>query len=143
MKLRPVEDTDRDVVFGMMRDPEAVRMAAFTAADPDDRVPFKAHLAKLRFSPDFSNFGIVLDDRLVGTAGAFSIKGDRAITYWVGRAFWGRGIASQALYLLARTAPTRPLTAQAASSNARSIAVLKKNGFVKTGWETSFAQAAG
>ena len=43
--LRPVEDADLDALFDQMRDPEAVRMAAFTAEDPDDRAAFDAHLA--------------------------------------------------------------------------------------------------
>lgn len=143
LELRPVEDAHRDSIFEMMRDPDAVSMAAFTATDPDDRAAFDAHLTKLRTSPDISHFGIFLDDRLVGTAGAFSIEGDREVTYWIDRAYWGRGIASQALHLLVRTETTRPLSARAASSNTRSIAVLKKSGFVEIGRERSFAQAAG
>jgi hypothetical protein len=35
--LRPVENTDLDAIFEQMRDPESVRMAAFTAQDPSDR----------------------------------------------------------------------------------------------------------
>ncbi|MCW3819459.1 GNAT family N-acetyltransferase [Micromonospora sp. DR5-3] len=35
--LRPVDDSDLDALFEQMRDPESVRMAAFTAKDPDDR----------------------------------------------------------------------------------------------------------
>lgn len=46
--LRPVEDADRHALFDQSRDPEAVRMAAFTAEDPDDRIAFDAHLAKVR-----------------------------------------------------------------------------------------------
>jgi hypothetical protein len=38
--LRPVDDSDLDVLFEQVRDPESVRMAAFTAADPDDRAAF-------------------------------------------------------------------------------------------------------
>ena len=38
--LRPVEDGDLDALFEQQRDPEAVRMAAFTAPDPDDRSAF-------------------------------------------------------------------------------------------------------
>jgi hypothetical protein len=42
--LRPVEDGDLDALFEQMRDPEGVRMAAFTPDDPDgtrtSRKPF-------------------------------------------------------------------------------------------------------
>ena len=143
LELRPVDDTDRDEIFEMMRDPEAVRMAAFTAGDPDDREAFNAHHTKIMLSPDISYFGIVLDDRLVGTAATFPIGEDREVTYWIERAFWGRGIASQALCLLIQADPSRPLTARAASQNTRSIAVLRKHGFIEFGRETSFAEAAG
>ncbi|GIF39272.1 hypothetical protein Axi01nite_35830 [Actinoplanes xinjiangensis] len=49
--LRPVEDAGLDALFEQMRDPESVRMAAFTAADPDDRAAFDAHMARVRTSP--------------------------------------------------------------------------------------------
>jgi hypothetical protein len=39
--LRPVEDGDLDALFEQMRDPEGVRMAAFTPEDPDDRNAFE------------------------------------------------------------------------------------------------------
>ena len=35
--LRPIEEADLDQIFELMRDPESVRMAAFTAEDPSDR----------------------------------------------------------------------------------------------------------
>jgi hypothetical protein len=50
--LRLVEDSDLDVLFEQMRDPESVQMAAFTAKDPNDRDAFDAHMAKVRTSPD-------------------------------------------------------------------------------------------
>ncbi|NUT93866.1 MAG: GNAT family N-acetyltransferase, partial [Saccharothrix sp.] len=46
--LRSVEDADLDALFEQMRDPVAVRMAAFTAKDPDDRDAFDRHMAKVR-----------------------------------------------------------------------------------------------
>lgn len=54
--------------FDQGRDPEAVRMAAFTAEDPDDRSAFNAHMAKLRSSPDITLRAVTRDGRLVGTA---------------------------------------------------------------------------
>jgi hypothetical protein len=40
---RSVEDGNLDALFEQMRDPEGVRMAAFTPEDPDDRNAFDAH----------------------------------------------------------------------------------------------------
>ena len=48
IELRDLNDDDLDAVFEMMRDPEAVRMAAFTGADPDDRDAFDAWIARNR-----------------------------------------------------------------------------------------------
>ena len=46
IELRDLDDDDLDAIFEMMRDPEAVEMAAFTAADPDDRDAFDAWIAR-------------------------------------------------------------------------------------------------
>ena len=50
--LRPLEDADLDALFEQMRDPESVRMAAFTAKDPDDRAAFDAHRQRARNDPE-------------------------------------------------------------------------------------------
>jgi hypothetical protein len=44
--LRPVHESDLDLLFDQMRDPDAVWMAAFTPEDPDDRQRFDAHMCR-------------------------------------------------------------------------------------------------
>ena len=139
--LRPVEDADLDALFDQMRDPEAVRMAAFTAEDPDDRAAFDAHLARVRNSPGITLRAVTHDGQLVGTIASFVSGGDTEITYWIDRRAWGRGIASRALALFLEQVPVRPLHARAASDNAGSLRVLQKAGFEITGTEKSFAPA--
>ena len=94
--LRPVEDRDLDALFEQMRDPEAVRMAAFTPPDPDDREAFDVHMAKVRSSPDTILRAVTCDGRLVGSAGSFLADGQTEVTYWIDRAVWGQGIATRA-----------------------------------------------
>jgi Acetyltransferase (GNAT) domain len=53
------------------------------------------------------------------------------VGYWVGREFWGRGLATAALAELVAEIPERPLHAWVASSNVGSIRVLEKCGFVE------------
>src|SRR3712207_9450584 len=65
--LRLIEDSDLDALFEQMRDPEAVRMAAFTAKDPDDREAFVRHMAKLRTSPDITTRAATKDGQLAGS----------------------------------------------------------------------------
>ncbi|MEU8002199.1 GNAT family N-acetyltransferase [Catellatospora sp. NPDC049111] len=139
--LRPIEDSDLDALFELMRDPESVRMAAFTAKDPDDRIAFDAHMAKIRASPETTNRAVTLDGRLVGSVASFVIEGDTEVTYWIDRSFWGQGIASRALALLLELNPVRPLFARAASDNTGSLKVLQKAGFTITDTEVAFANA--
>ena len=137
--LRPVEDRDLDALFEQMRDPESVRMAAFTPKDPNDRSAFDAHLARVRAAPDVTHCAVTCDGQLVGSIASFQVNGQTEITYWIDRAAWGRGIASRAVALLLDLVPDRPLYARAASDNAGSLRVLHKSGFGTVGTEISFA----
>jgi RimJ/RimL family protein N-acetyltransferase len=137
--LRPVDDSDLDALFEQMRDPESVRMAAFTAQDPNDRSAFDVHMAKVRTSPEVIIRAVTVDGRLVGSVGSFVVEGDTEITYWIDRSFWGQGIAGRALALLLESVRVRPLFARAASDNVRSLKVLQRAGFVIIGTEISFA----
>src|SRR5690606_23382047 len=54
----------------------------------------------------------------------------RLVGYWIGRAYWGRGVATAALTeLVATHERTRPLHAYVARDNAGSVRVLEKCGF--------------
>jgi RimJ/RimL family protein N-acetyltransferase len=90
--LRPVEGSDLDAIFEQMRDPESVRMAAFTARDPSDRSAFDAHMAKIMSSSENRLWAIIRDARLVGTIGSYVSEGATEVTYWIDRTYWGQGI---------------------------------------------------
>ena len=141
--LRPVEDGDLDALFEQMRDPEGIRMAAFTSEDPDDRDAFDAHMARVRSSPDIIMRAVTCDGRLAGSIASFPSGGQTEVTYWIDRAVWRKGIATGALALLVELVAVRPLHARAASDNAGSLRVLQKCGFQAVGTETSFAAARG
>ncbi|MFF9080802.1 GNAT family N-acetyltransferase [Streptomyces rubiginosohelvolus] len=142
--LRPVEDADLPLFFAWMSDPDATRVAAFTAKDPTDRAAFDAHWARIRSGSG----GVVMrtavaDGVVVGHVGAYGEPGDRQVTYWIDRAHWGRGLATAALRAFLAETPTRPLHARAAADNLGSRRVLEKCGFVVTGTDRGFAQARG
>ena len=139
VSLRGVETADLDAVFEFERDPESVRMAAFTAADPDDRVAFDAHWAKILANPTVVARTVLDNDRVAGTVASFVMEGEREVTYWIDRALWGRGIASAALALLLAEVTERPLFARAAADNAASIRVLERCGFTVIGDNVDFA----
>lgn len=143
IELRPVEDDDLDAIFEMMRDPEAVEMAAFTASDPGDRAAFDAWIARERQAEDVATFVVTERGGFAGTAALFTVDGDREVTYWIARHAWGRGVATAALRRLIAREPIRPLFARSAAHNVRSIAVLQKCGFTEVDRLTSFAPGVG
>ncbi|MER5345962.1 MULTISPECIES: GNAT family N-acetyltransferase [Streptomyces] len=143
ISLRPVHDSDLPVFFRLMNDPESLRMAAFTAEDPTDRDAFDAHWKRIRASSDVVPRTILADGDVVGSAAVYGEPGEREVTYWIDRAYWGRGIATAALRDLLAEVPERPLHARAAADNAGSRRVLEKCGFRVTGNDRGYAHARG
>jgi RimJ/RimL family protein N-acetyltransferase len=60
---------------------------------------------------------------------SFILEGRREVGYWLGREFWGKGIATSALQLFLEEISERPLFAFSAHSNPASARVLQKCGF--------------
>ena len=86
---------------------------------------------------------MLADGEVDGHAAVFGPPGEREVTYWVDRAYWGRGVATAALAALLGSEPARPLHAHAAADNTASIRVPEKCGFEITGRGRVFAQARG
>ncbi len=126
VSLRSVEDRDVEVFFEHQADPLAVEMAAFPARDEEQ---FAAHWAKIRADDSLVVRTIVADGVVAGNIGSWPDDGQQLLGYWIGREHWGRGVATQALALLAREVPVRPLYAHVAAHNVGSIRVLEKCGF--------------
>ncbi|MFE2418063.1 GNAT family N-acetyltransferase [Streptomyces hokutonensis] len=140
--LRPVHDSDLPVFFRQVNDPESLRMAAFAPKDPADRDAFDAHWKRIRASSDVLRT-VLVDGDVVGSAAVYGEPGEREVTYWIDRAYWGKGIATAALRDLLAEVPERPLHARVAADNAGSRRVLEKCGFVVTGHDRGFANARG
>jgi RimJ/RimL family protein N-acetyltransferase len=141
--LRDLRQDDLDDLFQWESDPTAVRMAAFTRADPADRAAFDAHHQRVRSDPDNTILAIEEDGVLAGMIGSFFVEGDRELTYWIDPVRWGRGIASGAVHSFLERETHRPLFARAAAHNVGSSKVLVRNGFMKIGEETSWAAGVG
>src|SRR5690349_9981108 len=124
--LREVEDADVAVFFEHQTDPEATEMAAFPARDRD---PFEAHWAKIRADHTLVTRTVVADGRVAGNIGSWPQDGQQLLGYWIGRDWWGRGVATRAVALLVAELPVRPLHAHVAAHNVGSIRVLEKCGF--------------
>jgi RimJ/RimL family protein N-acetyltransferase len=140
--LRVIHDSDLPVFYRQMNDPEALRMAAFTAKDPADWDAFESLWKRIRSSGDIART-ILADGDVVGSAAVYGEPGEREVTYWVDRAYWGRGVATAALRELLDEVRERPLYARAAADNAGSRRVLEKCGFRLTTRASGYANARG
>ncbi|GHD25604.1 N-acetyltransferase [Streptomyces violarus] len=140
VELREVHDSDLPVFFRQMNDPEALHMAAFTPQDPADRDAFDAHWARIRSSSAVIRT-VLADGDVVGSASVYGEPGEREVTYWIDRAYWGKGIATAALRALVTEVDERPLYARAASDNVGSLRVLEKCGFRTVASARGYARA--
>ena len=142
--LREVVEDDLPLFFNFQLDPDANYMAAFTARDQTDREAFTAHWKKIVADPTTINRTIVCDGQVAGSVSSYEESGKPEVTYWIGRPYWGKGIATRALTaFLAQANTTRPIYARVAKDNLRSRRVLEKCGFQVIAETKGFANARG
>lgn len=141
--LRRVIDNDLPIFFEHQRDPVAVHMAAFTVKDPSDRAAFDTHWGRILADDSTLIRTIVVDGQVAGSVFSYGPPGEIEVSYWLGREFWGRGIATAALAEFLKLQNTRPIYARAAKDNGGSLRVLVKCGFVVIGNDKGFANARG
>jgi RimJ/RimL family protein N-acetyltransferase len=127
--LRPVEAGDLETFFEHQRDPESNRMAAFPARD---RAAFDAHWERILADETAVVRTIVWNGEIAGNMLSWPRSDQRLVGYWIGREYWGRGIATRALASFLDELTARPLQAHVATSNLGSIRVLEKCGFTLT-----------
>jgi RimJ/RimL family protein N-acetyltransferase len=139
--LREVRDEDLPLLFEQWADPVAVHMAAFTAPDHMDWDAFERRWSRLRADETVLARVIVVVDDVAGTIGSWGEPGEREVTYWIGRSYWGKGIASNALNAFLALDRSRPLHARVASDNVASRRVLEKCGFRVIATERNVAEA--
>lgn len=146
--LRDITEADLPIFFEQQLDPAANHMAAFTARDPADKDAFMRHWARIMSDDTVIKQTILFDGRVAGNIGSYREGGEREggereVGYWIGREYWGKGIATETLSEFLRQVKERPLYARAAKDNAASIRVLEKCGFTLTGYDRGFANVRG
>lgn len=97
------------------------------------REEFLARWAKHLVNNSGCKQAIWADGQLVGSILSFDRDGLRQVGYVIGRAHWGKGIATEALRQFLRLEPTRPLSAVVSAHNPASCKVAQKCGFVLSG----------
>jgi RimJ/RimL family protein N-acetyltransferase len=139
--LREVRDDDLPLLFEQWADPVAAHMAAFTAPNHMDRDAFERRWSRLLADETILNRVILVDDEVAGSIGAWGDPGEREVTYWIGRSYWGKGVATDALKAFLAVERSRPLYGRIASDNAGSRRVLEKCGFRVVATDRGFAEA--
>ncbi len=143
VELRPVVDGDLHVFFAQQLDPMANHLAAFTAAEPSDADAFMARWERMLADPFIVKCTIVTPEGIAGYVSSYEHEGRRELTYWLGRDFWNKGIATAAVAAFLTIETRRPIHARAATDNTPSLRVLAKCGFAVTGTNQDFANARG
>ncbi len=127
IQLRDVAEGDLPVLFEFQREAEANQMADFPARTRED---FVAHWkSKMHGDPGTVQKAIVAGGVVVGDIVAWEHDGKHLVGYWIGKEYWGKGIATRALAEFLSLITARPLHAFVAAHNVASIRVLEKCGF--------------
>jgi RimJ/RimL family protein N-acetyltransferase len=142
--LRNVVNDDLPIFFEYQLDPEANSMAAFIARDPTNQEAFMAHWHRILADKTTINQTILFNGQVAGSVSSYEEAGKPEVTYWLGKAYWGQGIATWALKeFLAQKNQIRPIYARVAKDNLGSRRVLEKCGFRIIGESKGFANARG
>ncbi len=140
--LRPVAKKDIEAFFEHQNDPEANELAAFGAKNPGDRVRFFSRWEQMLTNEVFVIRTICFGQQVLGYIAHFEQLGRPAVGCWIDRAFWGRGVATDALRQFLLLIKVRPLFARVAAHNTACISLLLRNGFIEVGRENSLSVAA-
>jgi RimJ/RimL family protein N-acetyltransferase len=142
--LRDVIGDDLPIFFDQQLEPEANSMAAFTAKDPTDQEAFTKHWNRILADRTVIIKSIVSKGQVVGSVLSYEEEGRPEVSYWLGKEYWGKGIATWALEeFLERWNKKRPIYARVAKDNLGSRRVLEKCGFTIIDETKGFANARG
>jgi len=101
------------------------------------------HWHKILANKTGKALAIVVNGEVAGYIVSYLMHGQREVGYWLGREFWGQGIATEALSQFLKSETERPLHARVTKSNAGSLRVLQKCGFVIAGEDSYFNDRLG
>jgi [ribosomal protein S5]-alanine N-acetyltransferase len=136
-RLRPYRTDDAAAICAVADDFLVARWMTRGFPHPYTRRDAELWIALARAGTHGRHYAIEVDGILAGGIGFEPYAGERSGTaafgYWLGRAYWGRGIATDAVGTLADDALSngalRRLEARVFAQNAASARVLEKNGF--------------
>ena len=139
--LRPLVAADAESLARHANDHGVWRNLRDRFPHPYTVADAQAYIAHAAARPVQTSFGIVVDGQAIGNIGLMLgediARRSAEVGYWIGRAFWGRGIAVDALrattqYAFDSLALARVFAVPFATTS-RSVRVLEKAGYVREG----------
>jgi RimJ/RimL family protein N-acetyltransferase len=124
--LRPVVASDLPILFEQQLNRDAVAMSAYPSKD---RGEFMRHWEGILKNKSITAHTVIYREKVAGHVLCWKEKYEMRVGYWIGKQFWGRGIATSALREFLVEVKIRPLYAETANHNIASKRVLEKNGF--------------
>jgi RimJ/RimL family protein N-acetyltransferase len=143
IRLRPVVEDDIAVFAEHQLDHEAAWMVAFTNEDATDPAALTVRWHRILADDAVIKRTIEVDGRIAGNMLKFDSFGNPEVGYWLGRRWWGRGVATIALRLFLAELRERPLYAVVAVDNVASLRVLEKCGFEPIASDRQHSRARG
>lgn len=126
-RLRPFQASDLGIFFQQQIEPEAHTMAGVPVRDWHG---FHDHWqTNILGNSQVRQATIEIEEMVAGYLLTWPQDGKRWLGYWLGRAYWGRGVAQKALGDFLQQEPDRPLFARVSPENFASQKVLGKSGF--------------
>jgi RimJ/RimL family protein N-acetyltransferase len=138
--LRDTLESDHIIFYEQQLAPDAIQMAAFPSRNKE---AFMTHWIKILADDSVLIKTILFDGSVAGNIVCFEQLGEREVGYWLGKEFWGKGIASRALVQFLDLIQTRPLYAHVAKHNIASKRVLEKSGFKVAAEDKFFSKIFG
>ena len=126
--LRNVLESDLSILFEQQLDPDAIAMSAYPSKDKGE---FMRHWEGILKNKAITARTIIYKDKVTGHIICWKEgKYEQRVGYWIGKQFWGRGIATSTLKEFLEEVNVRPLFAHVANHNLASKRVLQKSGFI-------------
>jgi len=150
--LRKLRMSDLNRIMEMFPDPEVTSAIGLTLSENPPKITRefekkwlkKAIKEYMKKKPSSYNLAIISDGIHVGNVGAYKIDYENdlvAVGYWIGKAYWGRGIATMALKLfineLNKKFKIKRIEGFAFTFNPASMRVMEKCGFKLEGIKRS------
>lgn len=137
--LRKTTVDDLEHLFLFQMDEEANYLAAFNSENPNDKEAYMKKWTGIVQRPDINMQSIFVDNKIVGSVVHFDMGDETNVSYWIDRPQWGKGFATKALEMFLADTDKKKLYGRVVFDNVGSQIVLEKNGFIKTGTETNYA----